>query len=221
MGFVPHFDSAGTGEKEMFMKKVPAILCMLLGVVLISSPGLAQLRGGGFLLAAAYYIPVEDSIGNGYGSTIGFVLPLRNRVQVALEWKYSQHSVTKQEDGFLAGRLVVTPLLLSIRYKFADQVSVVPYVFGGFGWFFASFNADERQSSDEATIVKQEPKGGLGLYGGMGVHYRASPSLAFYGEALYLFRNTNVETVYLGGPSESFSVNLSSLSLQIGIRYFY
>jgi hypothetical protein len=203
------------------MKKTAAILGVLLGVILIASPGFAQMRGGGFLLAAAYYIPVEEGINNGYGSTIGFVLPIRHRVQLALEWKYSQHSVTKQEDGFLSGRLYVTPLLISIRYDFADQVSVVPYVFGGLGWFFASFNADERQSIDEARVVKQDPKGGLGLYGGVGVNYRASPSLVFYGEALYLFRNTDVDTVYLLAPPDTFSANLSSLSLQLGIRYFY
>lgn len=203
------------------MKKTAVILSVLLGVVLIAGPGFAQLRGGGFLLAASYYIPAAENISNGYGSTIGFVLPVRNRIQLALEWKYAQHSVTKVEGGFLSGRLYVTPLLLSVRYKFADQVPIVPYVFGGLGWFFASFNAEARQSIDEATVVKQEPKGGLGLYGGMGVHYRASPSLAFYGEALYLFRNTEVETVYLFDPPETFSVNLSSLSLQIGIRYFY
>ena len=203
------------------MKRTAVILSMLFCVALIANPGFAQLRGGGFLLAAAYYIPVEEGIGNGYGSTIGFVLPVRHRVQVALEWKYSQHSVTKLDDGFLSGRLYVTPLLLSIRYSFADQVSVVPYVYGGVGWFFASFNADERQSIDEATVVKQEPKDGLGLYGGIGVNYRASPSLALYAEALYLYRNTEVETVYLLGPSDTFSANLSSLSLQIGIRYFY
>ena len=106
-------------------------------------------------------------------------------------------------------------------YNFADQVPIVPYVFGGAGWFFASFNANERQSIDEATVVKQDPKGGPGLYGGMGVSYRASPSLALYAEALYLYRKTEVETVYLFGPPETFPANLSSLSLQIGIRYFY
>jgi opacity protein-like surface antigen len=205
----------------MSMKKTAVILSVMLGIVLIASPGFAQLRGGGFLLAASYYIPVEEGISNGYGSTIGFVLPVRPRVQLALEWKYAQHSVTKQENGFLTGRLYVTPLLLSIRYSFADRVTVVPYVFGGLGWFFASFNADERQSIDEATVVKQDPKGGLGLYGGMGLNYRASPSLAIYAEALYLYRDTKVETVYLFDPPETFSVNLSSLSLQIGIRYFY
>jgi hypothetical protein len=55
----------------------------------------------------------------------------------------------------------------------------------------------------------------------MGLNYRASPSLAIYAEALYLYRDTKVETVYLFDPPETFSVNLSSLSLQIGIRYFY
>ncbi|MFA9453881.1 MAG: hypothetical protein ACERK6_08190 [Candidatus Aminicenantaceae bacterium] len=203
------------------MKKIAVIVSVLLGVVLIASPGFAQLRGGGFLLAVSYYIPAAENVSNGYGSTIGFVLPLRHRLQLTLEWKYARHSVTKAEDGFLNGDLYVTPLMLAVRYNFADLATFVPYVFGGVGWFFASFNAQERQSIDEATVVKQDPKGGLGLYGGLGAYYRASNSVAFFGEALYLFRNTEVETVYLVGPSETFSVNLSSLSLQIGLRYFY
>jgi opacity protein-like surface antigen len=205
----------------MFMKKIAVILSVLLGVVLIASPGFAQLRGGGFLLAFSYYVPTAENVSNGYGSTIGFVLPVRNRLQLALEWKYAQHSVTKVEGGFLNGDLYVTPLLLSARYKFVDEANFVPYVFGGLGWFFSHFNALERQSIDEATVVKQDPKDGLGLYGGLGAYFRVSKSLAFYGEALYLYRTTKVETVYLLGPSETFSVDLSSLSVQVGLRYFY
>ncbi len=203
------------------MKKSLSITAVLIGLLLISVPGFAQLRGAGFLLAASYYIPSESSINNGYGSTIGFILPVRPRLSIALEWKYGQYSVDKSEDGLLSGDLYVTPLLLCIRYSFVDEATVVPYVFGGGGWFFATFNAHERQSIDEATVVKQEPKGGLGLYGGLGAYFRISNNLALYGEGMYLLRNTDVETVFLFRPSETFSVNLSALSLQVGIRYFY
>lgn len=203
------------------MKKILSIAAVMIGLVLISTLSFAQLRGSGFLLAASYYIPSESSINNGYGSTIGFLLPVRPRLSISLEWKYGQYSVDKNDEGLLNGDLYVTPLLLCIRYDFIEESMVVPYLFGGGGWFFAAFNAQERQSIDESAVIKQDPKGGLGFYGGVGAYFRISHNLAFFGEGMYILRNTDVETVFISGLPETFSLNLSALSLQVGIRYFY
>lgn len=203
------------------MKKNFFLTALLTGIVLISIPSSAQLRGSGFLLAASYSIPSESSINNGFGSTIGFLLPVSHRLSISLEWKYGHYSVDKNEEGFLNGDLYVTPLLLCLRYDFVDEAPVVPYLFGGGGWFFATFNAQEQQSIDESAVIKQEPKGGLGLFGGLGVYFRISNNLALYGEGMYLLRNTDMETVFISSPAEAFSVNLSALNLQVGNRYFY
>ncbi len=202
------------------MKKILSITTVLIGLWLTPFPEIAQMRGG-FLLAASYYLPSDSNINNGYGSTIGFLLPIRPRLSISLEWKYGQYSVNNNDEGLLKGDLYVTPFLLCLRYEFIDEALVVPYLFGGGGWFFATFNAQERQSIDDSSIIKQAPKGGLGIYGGLGAAFRISHKLALYGEGMYLLRNTDVETIFISGPPETFSLNLSTLSLQVGIRYLY
>ncbi len=202
------------------MKKTLSITAVVIGLLLTPNLESAQMRGG-FLLAGAYNVPSDSNIQNGYGSTIGFLLPIRPRLSISLEWKYGQYSVNNNDEGLLNGDLYVTPFLLCLRYEFLDEAVVVPYLLGGGGWFFTTFNAQERQSIDDSSIIKQDPKGGLGLYGGLGAAFRISPNLAFYVEGMYLLRNTDVETIFISGPPETFSLNLSALSLQLGIRYLY
>ncbi len=205
------------------MRKNLRLTAVILGVILLSVPSFSQLRGAGLTVGAAYYWPTEDNIKDGYGSNIGFALPFRERATLVLDWKYSQFTVDKQAGGFLNGKLYVTPILVGFQYKMIMRGNFIPYFVGGMGWFFSSYSLDARASEDEANVVSQDPKNGLGLYGGIGANLKVSRNLAFYVEGIYLYRRTDVETRYLEPltPPTIFEANLSSLSAIVGIRYFY
>lgn len=205
------------------MRKSTRLTALFLGIVLISLPSFSQLRGAGVTLGGTYYWPSEDNIKAGYGSNIGFAYPFRQRAVLVFDWKYAQYSVDKQDGGFLDGNLYVTPLLLGFQYKILLEGRVIPYFVGGMGWFFSSYSLAARTSEDEFNIVSQDPKNGMGLYGGVGINLRMSRSFAVYAEGIYLYRRTDVETRYLEPltPPTSFEVNLSSLCAIVGIRFYY
>lgn len=205
------------------MRKSLTLAAIVLGVIILSVPSFSQLRGAGLTVGGAYYWPSEDNIQAGYGSNIGFALPFRERATLVLDWKYSQFTVDKKEGTFFNGKLYVTPILVGFQYKMLLRGSVIPYFVGGMGWFFSSYSLDARSSEDEANVVAQDPKNGLGLYGGIGLNMRLSRNLAIYAEGIYLYRRTDVETRYLEPltPPTIFEANLSSLSAIVGIRYFY
>lgn len=203
------------------MSRCLKMLGMVIFLSLLVVPGFSQMRGTGVYIGAAFYHSPEENINSGIGSSLGLIVPLNPRVSLAAEWKYVQYSVGKQEDGFLKGSLSVTPLLVALRYKLIENSLVAPYVFGGAGWFFARFNPEARLDEDEAQVLKQGPKSGLGFYGGVGILYQASPAVALYGEGLYLYRQTDVQTTYLSGSTEMFPVNLSAFSAVLGIRFIF
>jgi hypothetical protein len=205
------------------MRRNVKLAAIILGVVLISVPSLSQFRGAGVTIGGAYYWASEDYIQDGYGSNIGFAIPFRQRATLVFDWKYSQFTVDKTEGGFLNGKLHVTPLLVGFQYKLLLQGSVIPYFVGGLGWFFNSYSLDARTSEDEVNIVSQDPKNGLGLYGGIGVNLKLARTFVVYAEGIYLYNRTDVETRYLEPltPPTQFEVNMSTLSAIVGIRFYY
>jgi opacity protein-like surface antigen len=195
---------------------------MVLLVMVLTSSGFAQLRRLGFFINAAGYFPTQKNINAGYGSGIGGVFYLNPNVSISLEWKYSRFSVDKEEGKFLDGTLTVTPLVASIHYNISISETFAPYVFAGGGLFISSFRLSEREDLEEANVRRQEIKNGLGFYGGIGSTIRLNDRLSLFFEGLYLRRTADAETIYLdNSPSTTFRVNLSSVSILIGLNYFY
>jgi outer membrane protein W len=187
-----------------------------------SSSVFAQTGRLGFFINAAGFFPQQKNIKDGFGSGIGVILHFNPRISVSLEWKYSQLRIGKEEDKFLDGKLTMTPLVASFQYHLSTRESFYPYVFAGGGLFFNSFRLNKQINLQETNIRKQNVKNGLGFYGGIGTSFKLKESLFVFIEGLYLLRTTDGQTLYLDDSSTtSFRVNLSSLSVLIGLKYRY
>ncbi len=197
-------------------------MAIVLLLIVLTSSGFAQLRRVGFFINAAGLFPTQKNINTGYGSGIGGEFYLNPDVSISLEWKYSRFSVDKEEGRFLDGTLTVTPLVASIHYNISISETFAPYVFAGGGLFISSFRLSERGDLEEANVRRQEIKNGLGFYGGIGSTIKLNDRLSLFFEGLYLRRTADAETIYLDhSPSTTFRVNLSSVSILIGLSYFY
>jgi opacity protein-like surface antigen len=204
------------------MSRYLKMMAIVLLLIVLTSSGFAQLRRVGFFINAAGFFPTQKNINTGYGSGIGGEFYLNPNVSISLEWKYSRFSVDKEEGRFLDGTLTVTPLVASIHYNISISETFAPYVFAGGGLFISSFRLSERGDLEEANVRRQEIKNGLGFYGGIGSTIKLNERLSLFFEGLYLRRTADAETIYLdNSPSTTFRVNLSSVSILIGLSYFY
>jgi len=201
------------------VKKSARVGALILCLILVSIPGFSQRSS--FFFNLDFYSPVEANINTGYGSGLGATFMLTRNVVFSLEFKYGRYSVDKVEGGFLNGTLNMTPILGSLQYHFMPGASFSPYIFGGIGLVFSSFQPNERESGPEANITKQDVKDGLGFLGGLGGDIRVTERLKVYLEGYYLYRKTEVETSFLTGGSETFKANLSHLGILIGIKYYF
>jgi opacity protein-like surface antigen len=203
-----------------YLKFSPLLLCLLLTV-----NGFAQGRRGGILFAgASLYFPVEENIATGYGSSLGTSFSLRRNVSLLFRWDYGRHDVEREDGKLLNGKLFITPLSLSFQYSFIDNASFSAYALLGVGIIFSSFQIGEREIPEDADVIEQDIKNGLGLHGGLGGIFRLTDRLGIYAEGVYLQRKTEVTTTSstpLGTSSVEFSQNLSTYNLTIGIRYFF
>jgi len=207
-------------EVEMLRFLKPLITVTLL--MIVTAHGFAQRNRLGFFINMAGYFPSEDNIKSGYGSGLGAVFFVNQNVSLSLEWKYGRYGVEKKEGEFLSGTLYITPLLASIHYNFQTGTSFSPYVFAGGGLFFSTIGLDERQTSEDKNVRKQEIKNGLGLYGGIGSTIRLNDWLYLFVEGLYLRRKADIDTIYLdNSPATTFKANLSAFSVLFGLDYFY
>jgi opacity protein-like surface antigen len=177
--------------------------------------------GNTFFFGPSVYIPSESQTNTGYGSGLGATLRFTPNVVFSIEFKYGRFSVDAEEGKFLDGDLTLTPIVANFQYYFNPDAYLSPYVFGGASLVFASFNADTRQTPEDAIITRQSPKNGLGFQGGFGVSYNISEQIAVYFEGYYLYRNTGVEVTLLGGDTSEFDSNLSHAGVVLGIKYYY
>lgn len=203
-----------------YLKLSPLLLCLLLTI-----NGFAQGRRGGILFAgASLYFPVEENIATGYGSSLGTSFSLRRNVFLLFRWDYGRYDVEREDGKLLNGKLFITPLSLSLKYNLIDNPSFSAYAFLGAGIIFSSFQIGERVTPEDADVLEQDIKNGLGMHVGLGGAFRLTDRLGIYAEGVYLRRKTDVTTTsrtLLGTSSVEFSQNLSSYNLTFGIRYFF
>ena len=191
-------------------------------VLILAINGFAQSYRLGFFINAAGYFPSNEDIKNGFGTGLGAVFYASKNIAVSLEWKYGRLNVDKKEGEFQKGSLYMTPLLVSFRYNIQTETAFTPYVFGGGGIFFNNFRLDKLENLEEANIRKQDINNGLGFYGGLGSLYKLNEKMTLFVEGLFLWRTTEVETIFLdNSPTNTFKANLSSVSFLIGLNYFY
>jgi hypothetical protein len=204
------------------MTRVLKLSIMTMLVLIFAIDGLAQSYKLGFFINAAGFFPSNENIKSGFGTGLGAVFYASQNIAVSLEWKYGRLNVDKKEGEFQKGSLYMTPLLVSFRYNIQTGTTFAPYFFGGGGIFFNYYRLDKLENLEEANIRKQDINSGMGLYGGLGSLYKLNEKMNLFIEGLFLWRTTEVETIYLdNSPSSTFKVNLSSISFLIGLNYFY
>lgn len=204
---------------------MPRYLKLMAGgllLIIMTSSGFAQYRRLGFFINGAGFFPTQKNLSIGYGSGIGGVFYFNPDISISFEWKYSRFSVDKEQGKLLDGTLTVTPLVASVHYNITMTETLSLYAFAGGGFFFNSIRLSERKDLEEANVRRQEIYGGLGLYGGLGSNIKLNEKLSLFLEGLYLGRVADAETFYLADlSSTTFTVNLSSFSVLIGLDYFY
>jgi len=204
---------------KRYLKFSPLLLCLLLTV-----NGFSQGRRSTVFVGASLYFPVEENIATGYGSSLGASISLRRNVSLLFRWDYGRYSVEREEGKFLNGKVFITPLSLSVQYNLIANPSFYSYAFFGAGIIFSSFHIGELETPEDADVVEQNIKNGIGLHLGLGGVFRLKDNLGIYAEGFYLRRKTKVTTtsrLLLGTSSVEFSQNLSSYNLTVGIRYFF
>jgi opacity protein-like surface antigen len=198
----------------------PSISTLLVLILAIS--GFAQSYRLGFFINVAGSSPSNENIKSGLGTGLGAVFYVSQNIAVSVEWKYGRFNVDKKEGEFLKGSLYMTPILASFRYNIETGTALAPYVFGGGGIFFSNYRLDKLENLGEANVRKQDINDGLGLYGGIGSIYKLNEKLILFIEGLYLWRTADIKTTYIdNSPSNTFTTNLSSASILIGLNYFY
>jgi len=204
------------------MARVLKLSIIAVLILITSINGFSQINRIGLFINAAGYFPGNENIKSGFGTGLGAVVYTNQNIAISLEWKYGRLNVDKKEGEFLKGSLYMTPLLVSFRYNFQTGTAFIPYVFGGGGIYFNNFRLDKLENLERANIRKQDIKNGMGLYGGIGSQYKLNEKVTLFIEGLYLWRTTEVETIFIdNSPSITFDANLSSVSFLIGLIYFY
>ncbi len=198
----------------------PLIIAVL--VLIFAIGGFAQSHRVGFFINAAGYFPSNKNIKSGFGTGLGVVFHVSQNIAFSVEWKYGRFNADKKEGEFLNGTLYVTPLLASFRYKAKTRIALTPYVFGGGGIFFGNFRLDKSENLKEANVRKQDMNNGFGLFGGIGSTYKLNEKMILFVEGLFLWRKTEVNTIHIdNSPPGIFTTNLSSVSILIGLSYYY
>jgi opacity protein-like surface antigen len=203
------------------MNKFARLFTISVCLLILSAYSFSYGPGNTFFFGLTSYVPSESQIKTGYGSGLGTTVMLTENFVFSLEFKYGRFSVDPEEEKFLAGNLTLTPIVGNFQYFFNPNVNFSPYVFGGVCFVIASFNADARQTEEEAIVTRQSPRNGLGFQGGIGATYNFSQQLAIYFEGYYLYRKTVAETTFLSGATGQFDTNLSHVGVVVGIKYYY
>ncbi len=168
--------------------------------------------------------PVQKNINRGWNSSLGVDFSLTRNLRIAFDFAYGRHQVDYDAAGLFGGTMTLTPFWASVQYFFLPEIKPSPYIFGGAGYIFSSFRIEDLIKLPEVE-VSQNLENGWGVHAGLGLEMKVRGQFAFYLEGLYALRQTNCVTTLndmnLGISKETFSVDLNSWQVRLGIRYFY
>jgi hypothetical protein len=204
-----------------------AFIILSLAAVLILSvcaPGFSGERKSSFFAGAGWADHGAGQLKGAVQTDFGFSLNVTKKISLFLDFCYWKSPVDQQAQSvLLAGDVILTPLLGGIRFDPLPGGFFSPYLFGGIGYVVSTYRMGEIFSIPEVTIM-QKLKSGIGFQGGAGVMFRISESIGLFVEGLFIGRNatgtTTVRDLNLGLSSEDFSLNLNTLTVRVGLKYF-
>ena len=177
------------------------------------------IRIQGFIGASS---PTEQNIGAGLWSSIGFSIPVEQKLFLSLDFGHWTSEVSGSAETLLDGTVYVNPFIVSAAYFLMHDRAISPYVFLGGGVVFSKFRLGDIITIPEISL-SQKIESGPGGKIGIGVEMDLTGSISIVSEVSYLFRvaqaKTTVQDMNFGLSVEDFTINLSAFALYLGFRY--
>jgi len=185
-----------------------------------AQPGRFGLHGG-----LGYSYPKAETIGGGVLSSVGFDLRLKYGWRLSFDFALSRHHVDYDPQGLKEGTLTLTPFWVVLQYHIFSRGAFSPYLLGGAGYIFSRFQLQQLITIPEVSI-SQKLEDGWAWLGGAGLEIRLNrKKLSFFGEAVYMSRQTTgtttINDLNFGLREETFDVDLKAWQIHLGLRYFY
>lgn len=198
-------------------------LAAVLAAFLFMSPLMAQNPRSSLHINGGFCWMLKKNIDLGLKTGFGFSVPLLKNTALTLDFGYWKSRVQEESGDLFDGTLSMAPFQASLYCTLFETKRLAPYVFGGTGFIFSHFEMEDLITIPEVS-VDQEVHDGISFHAGAGSFLRINDNLALYVEACFLYRMgegiTTITDMNLGESKESFSLNLSSLVLSFGIKYY-
>ncbi len=196
---------------------------ILLSILCLSSLGYAQAQKFVLRLHAGLSSPHEENIEASVETGFGLELSLQKNISISFDYGYFKGNVREAPDGLYDGNLAVTPFLITVSYSFFKNQAFSPYIRLGAGIIFANFKIGDIITIPEVTIT-QKVNNGISAYAGLGGIFDLTENISIFTEAGYLYREATATTIIndlnFGISEESFSLNLNSVFLILGVKFF-
>lgn len=165
----------------------------------------------------------EKSYGSGFWSGFGFSFLIKKDVHLSFNFGACNSQVTAKPDGLQNGSLTVNPFFVSLHYFPGHEDRLIyPYLFIGGGYIFTSFRMEDVVTIPEITLsqkVDNSPGGQVGA----GIQLKVSKRISLSADVSYLYNKTSgtttLQDLNFGTTTEDFSLLLSAIIFQIGIKF--
>jgi len=210
-------------KTEGAMTRKNKFFILALAGVLFISPLTAENPRSSLHINGGFCWMLKKNIDLGLKTGFGFSVPLVKKTTLTLDFGYWKSRVQEEPGDLFDGTLSMAPFQASLYYTLFETKRLAPYVFGGTGFIFSHFEMEDLITIPEVS-VDQEVHDGISFHAGAGSFLRINDNIALYVEACFLYRKgegaTTIKDMNLGESKENFSLNLSSLVLSFGIKYY-
>jgi opacity protein-like surface antigen len=210
-------------EEDKKMRKRAFVSVLIVSLMLLCQCLHAQRQSLSFHAHMGMASPAKKNIHSSLASGFGIAYPFTDTLAVVLDFEFWRSSVDVDPDDFYNGEISMTPFLVSMQNSLTSGGRIHPYVLIGTGYVFSSFKIGDVITIPEVTI-SQKVKSGMCFQAGAGTMFKITKSVALTVEGFFLFRKatgtTTINDLNFGLSTSDFSVDLSTLMLHIGIKYF-
>lgn len=171
--------------------------------------------------------PSEEYYGLGMNFSGNFYYKIQDKLALELKAQafrsiIESDMVALGSQGLSNGKLAIFPVQLSLQGRFPLKNQIVPYAVTGIGYYLNNFSLEDKSFNQEEKV-----KNALGFHLGGGIDYFFKENIALNVDLRYCLvkssgtwsRRDPVSGARISG--EIVKINLNSLMLGVGVKYFF
>ena len=176
-------------------------------------------------LKVEYAQPVDRAYKGDFMSGLLFVFKIGENFGLEIDSGNWKSKIEEKKYDLYPGELSITPILVNTLFFLPLNKSFIPYIGGGFGYYFNHFQISKELITIPEVTISQSVKDEFGFHFGAGLDFFIAQNLVLNLDVKYCLISpegtTTITDINEGISLQYFDIKLNNILLRAGVKIYF